>query len=457
MKKPTSSLFACSALALAALACCANAQAQSDSELQQQVRELREQLLQVRKELDAMKAQQASAAPAPSPKSAWETPATAPGASAPMTANATSSAPMIASAAPSAPASAGTGLNFFGYAELSYMRPRNDIASTTATAGRGVLGFGYRFNETTRMAAELEVENAVASASDRGEVAFEQLYVEHDVNPSLSAKAGLFLLPVGLLNESHEPTRYFGVFRNQVETAIIPTTWRELGVGVQGTTAAGLRWNAGLTTSFDLTKWDPTSSEGRESPLGSIHQEGQLAHASSLGGYGALNYNGIPGLNVGGSVFHGGVGQHQPGSAANDASVTLAEAHARWQPGRWDLSALIAQGQFRGVADLNTTFAGQPTPVPDRFGGWYTQAAYRLWQQGEQSLWPFARYERLNTARSYSGLPAGLAPAIQPDTRTVTLGASYYLHPQVVIKADYQRYLNDSNLDRVNLGLGFDF
>jgi hypothetical protein len=446
MKKPASTFFAASAVALAALACCGDAHAQADPELQQQVRELREQLLQVRKELDAMKAQQA-AAPAPSAPSAWQAPAAASGASAPMT----------ASAATPAAASAGTGLNFFGYAELSYMRPRNDIAVTTATAGRGVLGFGYRFNETTRMAAELEVENAVASASDRGEVAFEQLYAEHDFSPSLTGKAGLFLLPVGLLNESHEPTRYFGVFRNQVETAIIPTTWRELGVGVQGTTAAGLRWNAGLTTSFDLTKWDPTSSEGRESPLGSIHQEGQLAHASSLGGYGALNYNGIPGLNVGGSVFHGGVGQHQPGSAANDASVTLAEAHARWQPGRWDLSALIAQGQFRGVADLNTTFAGQPTPVPDRFGGWYTQAAYRLWQQGEQSLWPFARYERLNTARSYSGLPAGLAPAIQPDTRTVTLGASYYLHPQVVIKADYQRYLNDSNLDRVNLGLGFDF
>ena len=446
MKKPTSPLLAGSALALAAFACSDNAQAQSDPELQQQVRELREQLRQVRKELDAVKAQQA-AAPAPSAPSAWQAPAAAPGASASLT----------ASAATPAPASAATGLNFFGYAELSYMRPRKDIAATTATAGRGVLGFGYRFNETTRMAAELEVENAVASATDQGEVAFEQLYAEHDFSPSLSAKAGLFLLPVGLLNESHEPTRYFGVFRNQVETAIIPTTWRELGVGVQGTTAAGLRWNAGLTTSFDLAKWDPTSSEGRESPLGSIHQEGQLAHASSLGGYGALNYNGIPGLNVGGSVFHGGVGQHQPGFAASDASVTLAEAHARWQPGRWDLSALVAQGQFRGVADLNTTFAGQPTPVPDRFGGWYTQAAYRLWQQGEQSLWPFARYERLNTARSYSGLPEGLAPATQPDTRTVTVGASYYLHPQVVLKADYQRFLNDSNLDRVNLGLGFDF
>jgi hypothetical protein len=72
-------------------------------------------------------------------------------------------------------------------------------------------------------------------------------------------------------------------------------------------------------------------------------------------------------------------------------------------------------------------------------------------------LWPFARYERLNTALSYSGLPEGVAPAIRPDTRTVTVGANYYLHPQVVLKMDYMRFLNDSTRDRFNLGVGFDF
>lgn len=431
-------------LALAAIACSAAAHAQSDPQLLEEVRQLRAELQQVRKELDAMKAR-----PAPAPATAaapgWEAPA----------GNAAAVTP--AAAPQPATASAGTGVNFFGYGELSYTRPRHDAASTTATAGRGVLGFGYRFNDTTRMAAELEVENAVASSTDQGEVAFEQLYVERDLNASLSAKLGLFLLPVGILNESHEPTRYFGVFRNQVETAIIPTTWRELGVGLQGTTANGFRWNTGLVTGFNLTKWDPTSTEGRESPLGSIHQEGQLALARSLAGYGAVNYNGIPGFNVGGSVYHGGAGQHQPDFAGGSASVTLAEVHTRWQPGRWDLSALAAQGRFHDVAALNATFAGQPTPVPDRFGGWYVQGAYKLWNQGDQSLWPFARYERLNTAQSYSGLPQGLAPDVQPDTRTVTVGLSYFLHPQVVLKADYMRFLNDSNLDRLNLGVGFDF
>ena len=245
--------------------------------------------------------------------------------------------------------------------------------------------------------------------------------------------------------------------RNLVETAIIPSTWRELGVGLRGTTEAGLRWDAGLVTSFDLTKWDAAGTDGQTSPLASIHQEGQLAKAKELAAYVALNYNGIPGLNIGASVFSGGVGHQQPSFSAPDASMQLAELHARWQPGKWDLSVLGAAGQFSNVDSLNATFAGQTAPVPNNFSGAYVQAAYHLWQQGDYSLAPFVRYEQLNTARGYSGLAAGLAPTVMPDTRLWTVGANFHLHPQVVLKLDVQRYLNDSALDRFGLGVGFHF
>jgi len=447
MKKPTLKSLMLAPVALAAMFAC-GAQAQTSDDVAAQMRQLREELRQLKAELDAVKKQQAAApAPTPAPATAPATGWNAPPAAAP-----------VAAAAP-APASgnSGQGLSLFGYGELNYTRPRNDPAATTATAARGVLGFSYAFNERTRMAAELEVENAVVSAGDQGEVAFEQLYVERDLNDRISAKAGLFLMPVGILNEVHEPPRYYGVFRNFVETAIIPTTWRELGLGLRGTTEQGLRWDAGVVTGFDLNKWDATSNEGHESPLGSIHQEGQLAKARTLAGYGALNYNGIPGLNVGGSLYYGGAGQKQPGFAGADATITLGEVHARWQPGRWDLSALAASGRFHDVAALNATFAGQPTPVPDSFGGWYTQAAYRVWESGDYALSPFARYERFNTAKGYSGLPDGLAPAAQADTRVWTAGANFYMTPQVVIKADLQRFASDHSLDRFNLGVGFQF
>ena len=441
--------FKKTAIALATLLVSASGWAQSSTELLSELRQLREEMKQMKTELEALRQKKDASAALPA----------MPGAAGAAGANGVAVAlPQPAPVMPALPEQAADNrLSMFGYGELYYTRPRHNASEAIATARRGVLGFAYRFNERTRFAAELEIENAVVSSSDQGEAAFEQLYIEHDINEQLTAKAGLFLLPIGYLNETHEPTRYLGVTRNLVETAIIPTTWREMGVGLQGRTLSGLRWNAGVVTSFDLNKWPADAAETRESPLGAIHQEGQLARAASLAYYGALNYDGVPGVNVGGSVFTGGIGQKQAGIATPHARVTLAEVHAKWQVGRWDLAALAAQGHFQGVAVFNASGASASNPVPDDFRGWYAQAAYRLWRQGDYSLVPFARYERVNTALGFSGLPQGVAPVSDPDTRVMTMGASFFLHPQVVLKVDTQRYFNNSALDRVNLGVGFHY
>jgi hypothetical protein len=434
--------FQTTLVATAVALACQVGHAQTTKEVASEMRLMREELRQLRAELDALKKQKPQEANAQSAVTAQSNSANeSPVAVATHTNTGTEPTP--------------NAVNMFGYGELNFTRPKNNIAGSEATARRAVLGFGYRFNDRTRFAAELEVEHAVVSKDDSGEVAFEQLYVEHDITDGLSAKMGLFLLPVGYMNESHEPTRYYGVHRNLVETAIIPSTWRELGVGFRGVQDSGLRWDAGVVTSFDLTKWPTDSADTKESPLGAIHQEGQKAKAASLGYYGALNYDGVPGVNFGGSLFQGGIGQKQPTSASPNASVTLAEVHTKWQVGAWDLSALAAQGRFHDVSAFNASGNGV-NPVPDQFRGWYAQAAYRLWRKGDNSLVPFTRYERVNTALGYSGL-GGLAPANDPDTKVWTVGASYYLHPQVVVKMDVQKYLNNSSLDRFNMGLGFHY
>src|SRR5882672_3151964 len=204
-------------------------------------------------------------------------------------------------AASAAPASGAPALSWFGYGEINYSRP-DDSNATSADVGRFVLGTSYSFDDKTRLVSELEVEHAVASSDDSGEVEVEQAYIERQLSDATYTRFGLFLIPSGMLNESHEPTRYYGVFRNTVETAIIPSTWREIGASVQGTTAGGFRWNVGLTTGSRLSAWDATSSEGIESPLGAIHQEGQLALAKDLSGFFATNYTGIPGLRLGASI-----------------------------------------------------------------------------------------------------------------------------------------------------------
>ncbi len=124
---------------------------------------------------------------------------------------------------------------FTGYAELNYNRYRQDAAQSQADMRRFVLGYQHRFDAKTKAVAELEVEHAVTSADgDPGEVEVEQAYAERQLNSQWALRAGLFLMPAGLLNENHEPTGYYGVERNAVETAIIPSTWREGGVQLRG-------------------------------------------------------------------------------------------------------------------------------------------------------------------------------------------------------------------------------
>lgn len=419
----------------------------AQEDLRAEMRALREEVQRLRAELDAVKqAPLASASPSSASTTAQTT-------QAPQTVVAPVKADSPATGAAPASAEREPATSLFGYAEVSYSRPKQ-ASDAQATVGRVVFGLGHQFSERTKFVTELEVENAVVSSSDKGEVAIEQAYVEHQITDGLAAKAGLYLMPVGYLNESHEPPNYYGVKRNFVETAIIPTTWREIGLGLTGNTDAGLRWDAGVTTGFDLSKWDSTDAAAVESPLGAIHQEGQFAKAGSWAIYGALNYNGLPGFNVGGSAFHGGVAQKQTDFASPDASLTLAEAHARWTPGNWDLSTLYAIGQFSNIEGFNLTQVGNPYPVPKRFDGWYVQAAYKAWSAGDYTLSPFARYEAFNTARKYDDALTEFGYAARPTEKVVTTGLSFKLHPQVVFKTDYQWFRDNSSRNTFNLGLG---
>jgi hypothetical protein len=428
------------ALAAAFLAAPVAALAQ-ETDLAKRVEQLAAELEKVKAELAAQRAQAAAAA-APAASSAPAQPAAA--------------APVAAAAAAPAAALAASTV-FSGYGEVNYNHPVRNASGAQTDLRRAVIGIQHRFDEKTKVVAEFEWEHAIASASDSGESAIEQMYVEREFNNGLRGKAGLFLMPVGLLNQNHEPTAYYGVERNFVETAIIPTTWREAGVGLSGEFGNGFTWDTGLTTGFDLTKWDAASDEGRESPLGAIHQEGQLAKSRDLQLHGALNWRGYPGLLIGGSVFTGKAGHATTDFAANDARVTLAELHTRYTPGAWDLSALWAYGRISNTEALNATFVGNPTPVPSSFAGWYLQAAYKLWQDADYALSPFARFESFDTARTYASQPAGLGVPTTPYERVATVGANLMVAQGVVLKADYQKFRQDKSRDRVNLGVGFSY
>jgi hypothetical protein len=340
------------------------------------------------------------------------------------------------------------------YGEILYNRPTHRSQEAQADLRRFVLGFQHRFDEKTKVVTEIEFEHAVISAEDAGEVEVEQAYVERQLNPIWALRAGLFLMPVGLLNENHEPTAFHGVERNFVETAIIPTTWREGGAQFVGTFGNGLTLQAGASTGFDLTKWDAASNDGLRSPLGAVHQELALAKAKDIALFAAVNWRGLPGLQLGGSLFSGGATH---GQAVAASRVTLWDLHARWAPGRWDLAALYARGSISNTGTLNRPLVGGTSLIPASFDGGYLQAAYRIWDRADLSLSPFVRWERFNTARRYADLGPGLTPRAAEAESVWTAGASLQFGGGLVFKADLQRFDRDRDRDRFNLGLGWSF
>ena len=387
----------------------------------------------------------------------------------------TAAAPTAAAGGPTA----SPDLRLWGYGEVYYADPVNQGSQATMDLARAVLGIGYRIDELTEFNSEYEIEHAVSSASDPGEFEVEQFYVDRSLSDTVRVRAGLLLMPFGFLNEHHEPTNFYGMQRNFIETLIIPSTWREGGFSLYGDSAGGFGWNVGLTTGFDLSRWDlrPAFPLYRNAlqlentgsaPLQAAHQELALANARHLSPYLALSYYGLPGLTLGAAASSGKAVPAGPG----DPRVTLWEAHARWQPARWDFEALYARGTISDLTAVNALNPGAPNPIPSSFYGYLLQGACQLWEHGSYRLAPFARFERYELGASFEGtagpdIPSGLVPLSstpgdlgvwpQDHDRVWTLGANFYIGPHLVLKSDYQWFRQNTGFRRFDVGLGVAF
>ena len=343
-----------------------------------------------------------------------------------------------------------------GYGEAVYNNYRDGSVKDQADLKRFVLFLGHRFNDKLRFYSEMEVEHALVEGG-QGELAMEQAYLEYTLNPAVNLRAGLMLMPLGILNEVHEPPTFYGVERNEVESRIIPATWREMGVGLQGQLADGLEYNAGIASSLDASKFENASSGIR-----SMRSEGFKAAANDLALFAGLNYR-QPGWLVGTGVFSGNTAQNGVGASPSSAlqgkgaRLTLWDVHGKLSLGDLDLQALYARGSLGDTLAINQATGlapGSNQAAPQSFWGWYGQAAYAIWKKAEMRLSPFVRYERYNTQASVDS-----AYTTNPlnDETVVTLGANFNLSREVVLKADWQNYKQDNRKDRFNLGVGYMF
>jgi hypothetical protein len=323
-----------------------------------------------------------------------------------------------------------------GYGELHYNNINNDGIDDKKEIDfhRFVLFFGYEFTEKLRFWSELELEHALAGDGKPGEIELEQAYIEYDIRDDLQTKGGLFLMPVGILNETHEPTTFYGVERNDVESIIIPSTWWEAGAALNGFYDNGISWDAAFTSGLAI----PTDGDNAFR-IRSGRQKVAEAIANDWAYTGRLKYTGVAGLELAGTLSYQSDVTQESGDGMDEG--LLFSTHAIWQTGPFQLRALYAGWNFEGDA---VKAAGA-----DRQTGWYIEPSIRPWQE----VGFYARYEDLEGAR------------LRDQFRQWEIGANYWPHENVVLKVDYRdRTVDTVDIDAksvdftaFDLGIGYEF
>ena len=319
-----------------------------------------------------------------------------------------------------------------GYGELHYNIKEDSL--DRVDFHRYVLFFGHDFNATTRMFSEFELEHSLAGEGKPGEVELEQAYIERDFSDSVTGRAGIMLMPVGLLNEVHEPPTFYGVERNKIENVIVPTTWWEAGVSGTMTTEAGVQFDMMLHSGLKV----PTDSfkirSGRGKVANHDFEDGAVT--------GRIRYTGMPGVELAAAL------QHQADlTQGSDASGTLIVANA-------DVTRPISNSMSLGVRALYAGWEidGEEAAAlgADSQNGWYLEPSVRMALGGDESVGFFARYETWDTRAGNSA---------DTEENQWVVGVNYWLHPNAVLKADYATLEKPGADDAstLSLGVGYQF
>ncbi len=349
----------------------------------------------------------------------------------------------------------GKGLSIGGYGEANYQNIVSDKgdAKDNADFERLVLYVGYKFTDNILFNSEIEFEHGTTGegAEEKGEVSVEFAALDFFIDPMVNARAGMVLMPMGFINQIHEPPFYFGNNRPIVERKIIPTTWREIGVGLFGAITPELTYTAYVINGLDAEGFDSNGiRDGR--------QGGSQALAEDLGYVARMDYtpNALPGVSVGGSAYLGDSGQNLEYSGQKaDVFTQLYEAHVQWKYRGLEFRTL---GSWGFIDDAGILSAAKGETVGSQNYGWYTEVGYDvlplLFKDTPQYLAPFFRFEKYNTIAQ---APEGFAGDPTKNQQVFQVGLQYKPIPNVVIKADYRNFSAAEGPvpDDFNLGLGF--
>jgi hypothetical protein len=358
---------------------------------------------------------------------------------------------LLAVALPATAQDAGTTIG--GYGELHYNEPEG-AAPGKLDFHRFVIYLNHEFNDWISFASETEIEHTyLAGEGTPGELSIEQAFLELRPWDAYGFRAGIVLPPVGIINQYHEPPTFHGVERPNFHRVIIPTTWREAGVGFFGAPMHALHFQLYAVSSFKAEGFSAGSG------LRGGRQKGAESSTKDMAVTGRVDYMPVLGLNLGASFFTGGVTQGI--EALGDASVTILAGDARYTIGNLQLRGEVAMVSINDAVRINALFdaGSQSRNIADKLNGWYAEAAYNLLPHlcsSAQQLFVFGRYEKYNTQASVTGFEA----LDMYDRTDVTVGLTWLPESNVAFKIDYQLFDDARDLDakgQFNAGMGYAF
>jgi len=356
------------------------------------------------------------------------------------------------------------GVSLAGYGEVVYenfVKKRQDGQTANKLDQidflRNVVYVGFRFNDWILFNSEIEFEHGSTGKFDLrgrpiGSVSVEFGYVELMLSKAINIRAGMVLPPLGIINEKHEPSTFFGTLRPHVERLIIPSTWRTNGLGLYGELAPGLNYRAYIVEGLNAAGF--SDSEG----VRGGRQSGAKAVAENFALTGKLEYNGFAGALLGSSFYYGSSGQGATdwqGEITAKTKILCLHGEYGWRS--LELRALYAQVDLGDADRLSVLLA---RTIGSKMRGWYIVAAYDLMPLiapgSGQAIAPFVQVEQFNTQAE---VPSGTMANKANDRSILSMGLSYKPHPNIAFKFDYRQNRNQAKtgVNQWNLAVNYLF
>lgn len=316
------------------------------------------------------------------------------------------------------------GVSIGGYAQIDYNEP-DGAAPGELDVHRLVMFLGYKFNEKVSFMSEIEYEHV-------SEVFIEQAYLKYKANENFNVLAGLMLVPMGIINEFHEPTTFYGVERPNVDSYIVPTTWREIGIGVSGNIVdASLKYQAYVFNGFESYADGAGTLRGTDG-LRKGRQKGAESVVNSPNLSTKLDYYGIMGLRVGLSGYFGKTQTDDTSIEASTVGVSMIGLDARYKYNNLELRGQYIHTNLTDTEEYNLLTGND---LGSEMYGFYGEVAYSFDLKGVEKLTPFLRYEKYNTHASTAG---NLVANDAFDRDEIIFGLNYKVANGAAFKIDYQ-------------------